>query len=109
MTAECPPQPPPTSAEMMKHGKHVCTVVGPRSFTIEAWVQKVAAASGQPVDWRQFGGYALILHLGDEAKVIATIEVMLPELVDMYMACEHNFTKNPERIDVQYERVTHEP
>lgn len=46
---------------------------------IEAWVQKVAATSGQPVDWHYAGGRACVLALGDLQAVRKAIETHLPE------------------------------
>jgi hypothetical protein len=39
-----------------------------RATGFELWVQAVAKASGQPVDWHYSGGVAQVLVLGDMAK-----------------------------------------
>jgi len=46
----------------------------------EEWVQKVAKASGQKVDWHYSGGVANVLYLGDHARVLAAVERLRPEL-----------------------------
>ena len=38
-----------------------------RSFNLEPWVQRVAALSGQPVDWHYVGGRAVVLALAVSA------------------------------------------
>jgi hypothetical protein len=40
---------------------------------IEAWVRKVAATSGQPVDWHYYGGRAVVRTTGDLKAVKAAI------------------------------------
>ena len=46
----------------------------------ERWVQAVAAASGQPVDWHYSGGRAQVLALGDLDRVRqAARDIPLPE------------------------------
>lgn len=65
--------------DVFKNGEAVCCFHAPSKPT-EAWVQKVAAESGQRVDWHYSGGYANVLFLGDYAKVRAAVEKLLPEL-----------------------------
>ena len=40
-----------------------------RSVRVEEWVQAIAKESGQPVDWHQFAGRAVVKALGDLHKV----------------------------------------
>ena len=95
-----PAQPANTDPELFEKGKHLCTITGPRSFTIEDWVQNVAKRSGQRVDWRQVGGRACVLYLGNRQKVIDAIEATWNDLVDAYMECKFNFVTNAERSHV---------
>ena len=53
-------------------------------WDIEAWVQRVAKISGQPVDWYFAGGRVMVLALGDLAKVRAAIRKLMPEHDAMY-------------------------
>jgi hypothetical protein len=101
MKPEQPEQPEPCDREIYEKGKHLCTIVGPRSFTLDPWVKEIAKESGQRVDWHYVGGRACVLVIGDAARVRTAIEAAWTRLVDAYMACEHNFTTHPERRDVQ--------
>ena len=95
-----PAQPDRTSERMMKEGIHFCTIAGPRSFTIETWVQEVAAHSGEEMDWRMIGGRACILYIGDRDKVIASTKILLPRLTELYLECKHNWSTTPKPEDV---------
>lgn len=46
----------------------------------EAWAQKVAARSGQRVDWHYSGGRANVLVLGDHAVALMAARELAPEL-----------------------------
>jgi hypothetical protein len=61
-------QAPPCDPEVFKTGKSIIVLSG-WTRDIEPWVQSIAAASGQPVDWHFSGGRANVLYLGDRAKV----------------------------------------
>lgn len=94
-----------TDPEIFERGTAVAMIAGPRSHTIEDWVQSIAK-SAHPrlrVDWRMVGGRAIVLCLGSDAAcahVREQIEARWDDLVDAYMACTDNFTANPERRDV---------
>jgi len=49
------------------------------SNAMEEWVKKVAARSGQRVDWHFFGGRAVVKALGDLDKVRSAIVELLPD------------------------------
>jgi hypothetical protein len=66
-------------SEVFKNGDAICCFHA-RSTPTEEWVQKVAAESGQRVDWHYSGGYANVLFLGDYEKVCAAVEKLRPEL-----------------------------
>lgn len=55
--------------DVYENGTVVCLLNGPRSHTIEDWVQDVAAASGQVTDWSMAAGWAVIKTLGDPQRV----------------------------------------
>ena len=46
---------------------------------MNAWVEKVAERSGQPVDWHSACGYNRVLALGDLDAVHRAIEELMPE------------------------------
>ncbi len=48
---------------------------------VEPWVQKVAAKSGQRVDWHYSGGIAHVLVLGDVDKAMQAVDELEKELV----------------------------
>jgi hypothetical protein len=70
---------PDCDPEIFKDGLAVCTFAAPAVVT-EPWVKRVAADSGQRVDWHYSGGRVNMLYLGDYAKVKASVEKLLPEL-----------------------------
>lgn len=39
----------------------------------EEWVKKLAAASGQRIDWHYSGGTVQVLYLGDVQKILAAV------------------------------------
>lgn len=61
-------------------------------WDIEAWVQRVAKISGQPVDWYFAGGRVMVLALGDLAKVRAAIRKLMPEHDAMYAKANAAFS-----------------
>jgi hypothetical protein len=71
--------PPPCDPEIFKSGKSLC-VLDAGSHAAEAWVQKVAAKSGQRVDWHYSGGRANVLMLGDHSKAVAAVHELAGEL-----------------------------
>ncbi len=79
MTTDEKPQPPPCDRDVYTDGTPVFRTDTIRSFNLEPWVQKVAALSGQRVDWHFAGGRAIVLALGDLAKVRAALIELLPE------------------------------
>jgi hypothetical protein len=98
--------PAPTNDEMFRNGWPVLLLTGPRSHTIQAWIDGVAEDVSARIDWRLAGGWALILAVGDPeelGRVRAALADRIEDLVDAYMACEDNFTRNPERSDVQWQ------
>ena len=71
--------PPPCDPEIFKTGIGLC-VIDARSHAAEAWVQAVAAKSGQRVDWHYSGGRASVLVLGDHARAVAAVRELAPTL-----------------------------
>ena len=59
----------PCNKEISDNGIVVFTTNSVRSVRMEEWVKAIAYESGQPVDWKQSGGYMAILALGDLHKV----------------------------------------
>lgn len=99
--------PGPTPDEMMKYGRSVLRLEGPRSHTIQAWVEAVAEDAKAQIDWRLIGGWALVFTLGKVTelhRVRAALVERIDDLVDAYMACPNNFSKNPRREDVTWMR-----
>lgn len=84
-----------TDPEIFAHGKPVLMLAGPRSHTIEEWVQDVAAVSGTRTDWRLVGGRAIVLTLDNADRVRGVCEELWPVLIDAYVACTDNFGSPP--------------
>lgn len=80
------PTPPPCDPEIFSKGKTVFIGDTIGSCAIERWVKKIAATSGQPVDWHWVGGRANVLALGDIAKVQEAIAEHKPEYDRLHAA-----------------------
>lgn len=65
--------------EVFKNGIGLMAIDG-ATDDVEPWVQKVAVASGQRVDWHYSGGVANVLVLGDHAKATEAARSLLPEM-----------------------------
>jgi hypothetical protein len=92
-----------TPKAFMDHGRSVVMIASPRSHTIETWVQGIVRETGLRLDWRLVGGRAIVLVIGDDDEFLAAraaLEAGWERLVDAYMICPDNFTRNPERRDV---------
>jgi len=74
-----PAQPPPCNPAIFRDGVRIFVTHTIRSFNLEPWVQRVAALSGQPVDWHYVGGRAVVLACGDVEKARAALVRLLPE------------------------------
>ena len=70
---------PPCDAEIFHHGESICSFHA-KAAIVEPWVKRVAAESGQRVDWHYIGGHANVLFIGDRAKVREAVEKLQPEL-----------------------------
>jgi len=70
----------PCNQNVFKNGFGIC-FLDAGSVNAEAWVQKVAAFSGQQVDWHYSGGIANVLYIGDYEKVIQAVNILESELV----------------------------
>jgi hypothetical protein len=88
---------PDCDPEIFKNGLAVCTFAAPSAVT-EPWVKKVAADSGQRVDWHYSGGRVNMLYLGDYASVRASVEKLLPEL-DAACRAHHRAERDDEDED----------
>lgn len=66
--------------EVFDSGRSVCSVDG-WANDVEPWVQKVAARSGQRVDWHYSNGRANVLYIGDYQAVRRAVEALTSELI----------------------------
>jgi hypothetical protein len=78
------PTPPPCDKRIFEEGVCVLITHSIPSCAMEGWVKKVAAESGQPVDWHFAGGRAVVLALGDTDRVRAAMEKLRPEHDALY-------------------------
>lgn len=75
-------RPPPVQScdpEVFNTGFGVCALDA-SAGAAEEWVKKVAARSGQRVDWHYSGGRANVLYIGDYTRVLAAVTELEPEL-----------------------------
>lgn len=70
---------PPCDAEVYDQGTVVFMTHSIPSAAMEEWVKKIAAKSGQRVDWHFFGGRAVVQALGDLDAVEAALAELMPE------------------------------
>ena len=77
------PTPPPCDPRVFRDGTTVFIGHTIGSCAMEAWVKKIAATSGQSVDWAWMGGRAVVRALGDLAKVDAALAQHMPEYVNL--------------------------
>jgi hypothetical protein len=76
--------PPPCDQAVYEDGTPIFETDTIRSFKIEPWVQKIAARSGQKVDWHWAGGRAIVLALGDVGKAREALASLLEDHDRMY-------------------------
>ena len=81
------PDPAPCAQDVYDNGTLVFQThsIG-GSNAIERWVQGIAKASGQPVDWHSAGGRVCVLAIGDLARVRAAMRTAMPEHDRLYRA-----------------------
>lgn len=77
---KAPEIPPPCDREVFQKGKGICIFHASPKLT-ERWVRRVAAESGQRVDWHYSCGWVNMLYLGDYEKVRAAVEKLQPALL----------------------------
>ncbi len=78
------PTPPPCDPEISKNGTTVLVTHSVPSNATERWVKKVAALSGQRVDWSFVGGAIVVQALGDLDKVIVAMRELKMEWAYLY-------------------------
>lgn len=66
-------------AMVFKHGFGICSF-HERADATEIWVQTVAKASGERVDWHYSGGMVNVLYLGDYDRVRRAVRRFAPAL-----------------------------
>jgi len=70
---------PPCDPKIYEEGEVVFVTHTLFATDVEAWVKKLAEASGQPVDWHYVAGRVVIKALGDLSKVKQAIQALMPE------------------------------
>lgn len=73
------PTPDPCEREIYEQGEVIFVTHSIPSNAMEGWVKRLAAASGQRVDWHFCGGRAVVKALGDLSRVRATLVALMPE------------------------------
>lgn len=88
---------------VFKKGEFLCMLAGPRMWTIEAWVKKVAELSGYPVDWHFMGGRACVYYLGGEKA--------LPKIIEVAQATQAAFEEAAQTLadEAQVDRYSNTP
>jgi hypothetical protein len=89
------PTPPAMSEEFDKRKKVVRGLHYLPANATEAWVKKIAAVSGQCVDWYYACGCPQIYTTGSVKKVNKAIDDLLPEYEEAYENYCKNISKTP--------------
>ncbi len=71
---------PPCDPEIYEHGQPVA-LLSASDAAIEQWVRCVASLAKARLDWHYNGGFARVLHLGDEESR-ARVEDAVTQLQD---------------------------
>ena len=74
----------PCDKDLLENGELVFITHTIPSNAMEGWVKKVAALSGQRVDWHFVGGRACVRAIGDINKVEAALAQLMPEHDELY-------------------------
>jgi hypothetical protein len=74
----------PCNLEVYNKGGVVFTTDTISPYDLDPWVQKVAALSGEPVDWHCDSGQMLVKTTGDIERVYAALCSLLLEHDDMW-------------------------
>lgn len=74
----------PCDQDVYANGTTIFVTDTIRSFRLEPWVRKIAAKSGQQVDWNWAGGRACVYALGDIQKAREALASLLGEHDKMY-------------------------
>jgi len=72
---------PPCPDDIFRKGHLVCILPCVPKEPCEIWVRKVAATSGQRVDWHYAGGRNMIKALGDLKKVADAVHALKDEIL----------------------------
>lgn len=72
------PTPNPCDREIFQSGEQVFITHTIPSNAMERWGKRVARLSGQRVDWHFAGGRAVVLAVGDLARVQAAVNLLMP-------------------------------
>lgn len=90
----------PCDNDLFQNGTRLVRFSGPRSHTMDEWIKSIRAETGQRVDWHLAAGWAIVIASGDLECVRRALKAGIERLVDAYMACPDNFTRQPQREDV---------
>ncbi len=94
------PTPPPCDPEISKNGTIVLLTNSVPSNATERWVKKVAALSGQRVDWGFVGGCIVVSALGDLGKVMEAMRELKMEWAYLYRDnLSKSFAPEPGKFD----------
>lgn len=84
------PDPIPCDEDVYRNGNVVHQVHSVSSNRMEGWVKKIAAESGQRVDWHMAAGWCVVKALGDIEAVDRAIDKNMNELYALQRATMHS-------------------
>ena len=59
---------PPCDRKIFRKGQAIAEIYSDSGAAVERWVRAVAEKAHARVDWHSFAGYAIVLHLGNQAS-----------------------------------------
>jgi len=99
-------QPGRCDDKLYREGEFFCCLAGPRSWLIEAWVQKIRKLSGVKVDWNMMGGRARLVYLGDAAafqRLVEAANLTRPALEEAALkTSSYDFVRDGSHPSVQW-------
>lgn len=69
----------PCDKDIYENGTVVFRTAEIPAVKVDKWVKKVAALSGQPVDWHYVAGWAIVKTTGDIRAVDNALGALMPE------------------------------
>lgn len=91
----------PTSQLFIRTGTIVAKIAGPDALVMEAWVKGIAVDFSAKLDWKPFGGWCLVLALGNSYELERARDACIdrmPYLRELHKAFSSKFEGKVPRL-----------